>query len=68
MLIFGADSSAMPAPFLLQGLTDVDREDALRREKSLLYVASSRARDELVVVWAGEPNDLLPGTIRWLGT
>jgi superfamily I DNA/RNA helicase len=67
VLIFGADSSAMPAPFLMQGLTDVDREDALRREKSLLYVASSRARDELVIVWAGEPSDLLPGTIRSLG-
>lgn len=47
---------------LLDGLTDVDREDALRREKSLLYVSASRARDELVVVWTGEPSELLPST------
>ena len=47
VLIFGADASSLPAPYTLEGLTDVDREDALRREKSLLYVAASRARDEL---------------------
>ena len=60
VLIFGADAASMPAPWAVSGLTDVDREDAHRREKSLLYVASSRARDELVVVWAGEPSELLP--------
>jgi hypothetical protein len=60
VLIFGADASSLPAPYTLDGLTDVDREDALRREKSLLYVAASRARDELVVVWTGEPSSLLP--------
>lgn len=29
---------------------------ALQRERSLLYVAASRARDELHVFWAGEPS------------
>jgi len=60
VLIFGADAETLPAPFLLAGLSDVDREDAQRRDKSLLYVASSRARDELVVVWWGKPSELLP--------
>lgn len=60
VLLFGTDASSLPAPFLLAGLTDVDREDALRREKSLLYVAASRARDELVVIWTGAPSELLP--------
>ena len=62
VLLFGADASSLPAPFLLAGLTDVDREDALRRAKSLLYVAASRTRDVLVVIWTGEPSELLPST------
>ena len=35
-------------------------EDTLRRERSLLYVAATRARDELVVLWTGAPSNLLP--------
>lgn len=60
VLIFGADASAVPASYQLRGLTDADRDDALKREKSLLYVAASRARDELAIIWAGEPSALLP--------
>ena len=33
----------------------------LRRERSLLYVSATRARDELVVLWSVEPSDMLPG-------
>jgi ATP-dependent exoDNAse (exonuclease V) alpha subunit len=29
-------------------------------ERSLLFVAATRARDELVVVYVGEPSKLLP--------
>jgi ATP-dependent exoDNAse (exonuclease V) alpha subunit len=29
------------------------------RERSLLYVAATRARDELVVSWNGKPLELL---------
>lgn len=60
VLLFGLDASALPAPFALKNLNDADREDAMQREKSLLYVASTRARDELVIVWAGKPSELLP--------
>ncbi len=60
VLIFGADADAMPAPFVLHGLTEADRADALRREKSLLYVAATRARDELVILCSGTGSDLLP--------
>jgi hypothetical protein len=34
----------------------------LGRERSLFYVACSRARDELVVTWAGAPSPFLPAT------
>ncbi|MFE5410166.1 3'-5' exonuclease [Microbacterium sp. NPDC056569] len=40
-------------------LGDDEREDALLRERSLLYVAASRARDVLVVTWCGRPSHLL---------
>ena len=30
------------------------------RERSLFYVACSRARDELIVTWAGAPSPFLP--------
>jgi superfamily I DNA/RNA helicase len=34
-----------------------DLEEAMARERSLLYVAASRARDELAVTWSGEPSN-----------
>jgi len=38
---------------------DEERAEALLRERSLLYVASSRARDALVVTWSGQRTVLL---------
>ncbi|GEL26712.1 hypothetical protein PSU4_56660 [Pseudonocardia sulfidoxydans NBRC 16205] len=33
------------------------------RERSLFYVACSRARDELVVTWSGVPSPFLPAAM-----
>ncbi len=60
VLILGASDRELPASYLAKGLADPDREDFLKRERSLLYVSATRARDELVVLWDGEPSDLLP--------
>lgn len=60
VLIFGADTSALPAQFALKNVGEAEKVDILQREKSLLYVATTRARDELVILWAGDPSDLLP--------
>lgn len=60
VLIFGVDSSALPAPFALKDVPDADKAETIQREKSLLYVAATRARDELVILWAGDPSVLLP--------
>ncbi|GAA1726980.1 Part of AAA domain-containing protein [Dietzia kunjamensis subsp. schimae] len=49
----------VPAP-VRHGLTDEDREHLRRRERSLLYVAASRARDQLVVTTGAQPSPLLP--------
>lgn len=60
VIIFGVDDSSLPAQFAIENLAEADRADALQREKSLLYVATTRARDELVIVWQGEASSLLP--------
>ncbi|MPV50983.1 AAA family ATPase [Pseudactinotalea sp. HY160] len=36
-----------------------DAADEALRQRSLLYVASTRARDELAITWVGEPHELL---------
>jgi len=45
---------------------DFDKDEgdqALLRERSLLYVAASRARDELVVSWTDQPSPLLSASV-----
>ncbi|MGH3640763.1 MAG: 3'-5' exonuclease, partial [Mycobacterium sp.] len=60
VLLFGVDDASLPASFALKDVVDIERADVLQKEKSLLYVALTRARDELVVIWSGDPSDLLP--------
>ncbi|MDD9206267.1 hypothetical protein PU560_07260 [Georgenia sp. 10Sc9-8] len=59
-MLFDVSHDTMPAGYAIDPLTDGDREDALLRERSLLYVTATRACDELVVVWRGAPSPLLP--------
>lgn len=49
VLIFGAGASRLPALWDMEGMPEAERRDALQRERSLLYVADSRARDELAI-------------------
>jgi superfamily I DNA/RNA helicase len=60
VLIFGAEHGLVPAAYLLKGMGEAEREDTLQRERSLLYVAATRARDELVVLWTGEKSQFVP--------
>ncbi len=61
--VVGADSDHLPLP---QAVTPA-AEDAVRhaqdiqRERCLLYVACSRAREQLRVSWSGRPSRLLEG-------
>ena len=59
VLLFEVSSKSMP-----MGLHDYEYDEAelaevMLRERSLLYVAASRARDELVVTWTGERTKLI---------
>jgi superfamily I DNA/RNA helicase len=53
------DDANIPSAASSKAATPEDREEALLRERSLLYVAASRARDELIVTWSGQRSELL---------
>ncbi|TDL10532.1 DNA helicase UvrD [Mycolicibacterium obuense] len=59
VVLAGADEKHVPSPATLRNVPDEERAEALLRERSLLYVASSRARDALVVTWSGKRSVLL---------
>jgi superfamily I DNA/RNA helicase len=59
VLIFGVDAELVPAAYLLKNVPEGERGDLLQRERSLFYVAATRARDELVVMWEGEGSEFL---------
>lgn len=64
VLLFEISKRSIP-----MGLRDYDFDESEKaaarlRERSLLYVAASRARDELVATWAGELSPLLGSTER----
>lgn len=59
VILAGADEKHVPLPATLRNVPEEERAEALLRERSLLYVASSRARDALVVTWSGKRSELL---------
>ena len=60
VLVAGASAMYLPHPSTLRDVEDPkDREDVVEQERRLLYVAMTRARDELVVSWAGESSEFL---------
>ncbi|WP_413455143.1 3'-5' exonuclease [Glutamicibacter sp. FR1] len=61
VILFGVNESTVPLAAATNDLAEAERNDSLLRERSLLYVAATRARDELVVSWSGTPSELLPG-------
>jgi hypothetical protein len=59
VILYDVSNGVMPVQRQLDASADEEREDVLLRERSLLYVAASRARDVLVVTWRGAPSKLL---------
>lgn len=59
VILFDMSDGSFPSAWASKGLAPEDRADQELRERSLLYVASSRARDELIVLWKGRPSGLL---------
>ena len=61
VLLFDVSRNAIPRSLRDQQYSEADRDDALLRERSLLYVAATRARDQLAISWSGEQSPLLAG-------
>ena len=59
VILAGVDDAHVPSSASLKSVPDEEQAEALLRERSLLYVAASRARDELVVTWSGKRSELL---------
>ncbi|MGF9660522.1 3'-5' exonuclease [Arthrobacter crystallopoietes] len=59
VVLFGISDYSLPPQHQISNLAVAERTDALMRERSLLYVAATRARDGLVVTWNGKPSELL---------
>ncbi|MBI9114979.1 3'-5' exonuclease [Sanguibacter suaedae] len=59
VLLFGMSESSIPAGLRSEKYSESSWNDAILRERSLLYVASTRARDELAVSWSGVTSPLL---------
>lgn len=60
VILFGVGAKNLPRRYQIDNLPEGDKAEALQRERSLLYVAATRARDELVVIHSGQPSELLP--------
>jgi len=60
VVLIGVGAKAVLRGYLIDAPLEEERADALRRQRSLLYVAATRARDELVVVYVDKPSKLLP--------
>lgn len=68
VLVLGCSDNEVPSPVATRGVDDPqDREAAEARERRLLYVAMTRARDELTVSWAGKPSRFLAPLIEGKG-
>lgn len=60
VILLGMGRNVLPFQLKFAGLGEAERDDALQTERALLYVAASRARDELVITAHSEPSKLLP--------
>lgn len=61
-IVFVVDASRdyLPLPFALRGLKDpADKQDAIDKERHLLYVSITRARDEVYISWVGKSCEFL---------
>lgn len=59
VILAGIDEAHVPAKAGLTGVPAEEVNEARLRERSLLYVAASRARDQVVVTWSGRRSELL---------
>jgi superfamily I DNA/RNA helicase len=62
VIVAGVSHSSIPDLSAVHSAPEADRGDVEQRERLLLYVACTRARDQLVITWPGPPSRFLPVT------
>jgi superfamily I DNA/RNA helicase len=60
VVVAGVSASLLPFAWLIENAPEEDRAELEQRERLLLYVACTRARDRLVISWHGKPSPFLP--------
>ncbi|WP_166869339.1 UvrD-helicase domain-containing protein [Salinibacterium sp. ZJ70] len=58
VIVFDISAGSFPVPASVKNLLAEELQEAETKARSLLYVAASRARDELVVSYQGAPSDV----------
>jgi len=63
LAVIGVNHDALPLPIAVtpEAEDKTQHDFDVLRERCLLYVACTRARDELLVTGSGAPSTLLPG-------
>ncbi len=59
VVLYDVSRGTYPPPISLRNVLPEDMPEVLSKARSLLYVAASRARDELVITSQGAPTELL---------
>jgi len=59
VVLFDVSKGSFPPPASLKNVLPDELPEVLSRARSLLYVAASRARDELVISYAHEPSPVI---------
>ena len=60
VILTDVSAGSIPKMYGFNSLAEAEQHDLLLRERALLYVAASRARDQLMITVTGEPSELLP--------
>lgn len=60
VVVIGAEAGVVPLDWVFENQPMSEHAAVRGRERSLFYVACSRARDELIVTWSGAPSPFLP--------
>jgi hypothetical protein len=60
VIVIGAEAGVVPLDWVFENQPESEHGVVQGRERSLFYVACSRARDELIVTWSGTASPFLP--------